>query len=218
MSYCNPEWISDYNFRRILDFRLRSSMGSPRSTEAARAPGLLVWGGVGKSRVELQPAFPVSAAPLLPAGGGSHRLLGFDASGAEVFRVLFEPHALADGAGEERHFAFVIPTPAGVQVTRIHLETPAGTASRVSRFAEIPALTPWAGAPAVLSGGPGEQTLEWRTADFPLAVLRDLESGEITGFDRSGRLSLATLGQSVEVMLSDGVRGWRLTPLGLVAP
>jgi hypothetical protein len=219
MSYCNPEWISDFNFRRILEWRMQSPMGAPQMTEAPESPGLLVWGGVRGSRVELQPAFPVTAAPLLPTGGGSYRLVGSDASGAEVFRLDFEPSVLVDGTeGLERHFAFVVPVPTSVRVARIDLQTPSGAAARVSAFPELPALAPFGPLPATVSGAPGAQTLTWSTSGFPLAILRDRDSGEITGFDRSGRLELRTLGENVEVLLSDGIRGWRVTPLGLVEP
>jgi hypothetical protein len=219
MSYCNPEWISDYNFRKLVEWRRQSVMGAPPMTESAREPGLLVWGGVRGSSVELQPAFPVSAAPLLPVEGGPYRLLGFDDSGAEVFRLDFEPGTQVDGEdGAERHFAFVVPVPPGVRVARLDLRTPLGSASRESRFPEVPALAPAGALPAVLSGAPGSETLQWSPTEFPLAIMRDKASGEITGFDRSGRLELRTLGENVEVMLSDGVRGWRVTPRGLVEP
>jgi hypothetical protein len=218
MSYCNPEWISDYNFRRILDWRRQSSMGAPAMVDAAPVDGLLVWGGVNRAGAKLEPAFPVRAAPLLPSGGGSHRLVGFDDSGREIFRVDFEPAAMSDGVDpQERHFAFVVPVPEGVRVARIDLQTPVGGASRTSRYSSVAAVPP-AESMQVVSGAAGARTLEWRLADFPLAILRDGPTGEITGFDRSGRLDLAGLGADVDVILSDGIRGWRVTPAGLVEP
>ncbi|MFC1660567.1 fibronectin type III domain-containing protein, partial [Gemmatimonadota bacterium] len=50
MSYCGPEWISDYSYRAVLDFRQGSpAFGAPGAME----PSLLVWGRVEGDRLVL---------------------------------------------------------------------------------------------------------------------------------------------------------------------
>jgi hypothetical protein len=215
MSYCNPEWISDYNFRQIVDWRRRTPGSSPAMAEGAPGPGVLIWGGVTGSSAYLEPAFPVTAAPFVPSGGGSHRLTGFSASGEQLFRFEFDPQMVADAPSRERHFAFVVPVSDATALARIELETPTGDVALRSRSSVVSQGAPPVSPGVVLSGPPEARTLAWNPVDFPLAVLRDRVSQEIVGFGRSGRL---TLDASVEVTLSDGIRGWRVTTGGLVEP
>jgi len=219
MSYCAPAWISDYNYRQLLEWRLDSPMGSPMMAAGTSGPGLLVWGRVDESGAHLEPAFPVSAAPLLPAQGGTFQLRGESAAGDELFLLNFEPRRIADGgAPGEGHFAFVIPMPA-VDVAQIELLGPGGQsavrARRLLQGAAAPAAAP---PPAALSGAPGAEVLQWDREVFPLAVLRDRDSGEVVGFDRSGSIGAGDLPRDVDVILSDGVQGWRLTQSGWVSP
>ncbi len=106
MSYCDPEWVSDYHFTNALGHRLIS--------EGAAAPGapaksLLLWGGVRPDGgLYLEPAFAVDAPPLLPEADGEHRLTGYAADGTELFSLDFAMREAADtdgGAG----FVFVLP-------------------------------------------------------------------------------------------------------------
>ena len=68
MSYCGPDWISDYFYKEILDFRQTfGSNGTPEQPE----PALLVWGRVEDGRIILEPAFEITTTPKLPSGRGS---------------------------------------------------------------------------------------------------------------------------------------------------
>lgn len=220
MSYCTPRWISDYNFDRMLQWRVASPMGSPVRTAGRSAlhdddvRGLLVWGGVSSEGAWLEPTLPTTAAPHLPAGGGRHRLRLLDASGAEVVAFSFEPDAVSHpSAPGERHFGFVVPLAAQdrARLARIELAGPEGIAVQRSRMSDAPV-----GAPSELARFPAAaDVFEWDTGTFPLLVVRDRATQRIVGMDRTGTLRLGLWDAPVDLVLADGVAAWRALPGGL---
>ncbi len=110
MSYCHPQWISEFSFSRALSHRLHGR----RTYEAAAAypssaRGLLLWGGVnGDKDLFLEPAFVVSAPPSQSPTAGAYRLTGETEDGSTVFDVAFEMAETACG-GSGRSFAFILP-------------------------------------------------------------------------------------------------------------
>ena len=123
MSYCYPQWISDYSFTRMLEFRLSDAPGrgsaaragtSAPTRAADRGAGLsdmlLLWGGVDAGELRLEPAFAYPAAARLPSSAGPYRLSGRDAAGRILFSLSFAPTSVAHGIRDEnRAFAFAIP-------------------------------------------------------------------------------------------------------------
>lgn len=111
MSYCHPQWISEYGFTRAINYRETE----PRRIAAATgfpSKGLLVWGGVNQDgEPELEPAFVVDAPPSMPALPGPFRLTGHSGDGSVLFGLDFGMVELGDGAGNA--FAFVIPVRPG---------------------------------------------------------------------------------------------------------
>ena len=162
MSYCGPEWISDYNFEKALRYRL-SSEGPASAQDAARGgaqdgsvirqPGLLVWGTIKDDGVELNPAFLLKTAISEPTGAGSYSLEGFDRSGAPMFSYQFTPQEISNG---DRSFVFTIPAGADWE-------------EALGRI--------------VVSGPEGEAVLDEGT-DLRWAIMRDPATGLIRGFFR----------------------------------
>ena len=117
MSYCYPQWISDYSFTRMLEFRLADagSAGISASAQAAdrrtaRGDMLLLWGGVDDGELRLEPAFVFRTAARRPSQPGPYRLSGRDAEGRSLFSVSFTPTPVAHGIDDDnRAFAFAIP-------------------------------------------------------------------------------------------------------------
>ena len=192
MSYCDPEWVSDYNFDKALRFRLADEGGSAVAAVAAPAASLLLWGGVDADGDPfLEPAFVVDAPPALPQSGGEYRVTGRTASGGELFSLSFGMPEGADG-DDSSSFAWAVPVRAA-----------------------------WAGelATITLSGPGGSVTLDG-DSDRPMAILRNPETGQVRGFlsdlppatqaarDAAGRAA----GPELEVLFSRGIPGasaWR---------
>ena len=109
MSYCGPQWISDYSFGRALRYRTGKGLADNGRAIADRK-GLLIWGGVNADgKLVIEPAFVVDAPPLLPDGSGPYRVAGLDAESGELFRMTFAMPETADADGPVRTFAFVLP-------------------------------------------------------------------------------------------------------------
>ena len=109
MSYCRPEWISDYNFSKALKYRLSEEQAPVMAAAfASVSGGLLVWGGVNETaEIALHPSFAVDAPPLLPNRDGPYRLTGEDRNGAILFQLAFAMPEVADAEGKS--FAFILP-------------------------------------------------------------------------------------------------------------
>jgi len=122
MSYCGPNWISDYNYAGVVDYRAAYGFveyyGAPGVGEtvmafggtidgapAAAGPGLTSsWLGEGTATgADLR--FVDTGAVSRRSQAGAYTLVGRDAAGAVVFTSAFEAYAYADGpGGDERLF------------------------------------------------------------------------------------------------------------------
>lgn len=112
MSYCGPEWVSDYSFNKALHFRetLEPERAGSSASATAAARGLLLWGGQGADSVPvLEPAFVVRAPPSLPPEEGPFRLAGLTAREDTLFSFSFAMQETGLGDGQSA-FAFVLPT------------------------------------------------------------------------------------------------------------
>ena len=173
MSYCahNVYWISDFFFNKALNHRLTDGAAVQAATagKAAPVPALLVWGGRYIDGVPfLDPAFVVDAVPSVPRVGGEFTIEGANAGGLPVFTYAFDMPVIGDAKGKETSFVYALP------------------------------LQPeWAGSLAsiTLSGPGGVATLN-ETTDRPMAILRDLQSGQVRGF--LSDLSSAEAAQAAE--------------------
>ena len=156
MSYCQPQWISDYHFTNALRYRLFDEGPPQVAAFAANARGLLLWGGMdAEGEPFLNPAFVVDAPPALPDSAGAYRIAGRSAGGDELFALSFAIPEVVDGDGSSS-FAFVLP-----------------------------AEPNWAGSLAVvtLSGPGGSVTLD-SDSDLPMTILLDPSTGQVRGILR----------------------------------
>ncbi|NNK63126.1 MAG: hypothetical protein HKO98_07910, partial [Gemmatimonadetes bacterium] len=219
MTYCGPEWISDYVFERILDHRgpapsapsggaaASSTAASSSTAVAASGPpvdGLLVWGRVSDGELVLEPAFEVRAPALLPSAPGRLRLEGRTDAGV-AFSLSFDPVAVADGGVNEGHFAFVVPLDRARGTLRsLRLSDGARQTGHARPAQQIPG--PGTGPDlriAALDGTRAEVT--WDRTRHPMALVRDAETGQVLAFARGGRVAVAPAGSRLEVTLSDGL-------------
>ena len=154
MSYCEPEWVSDFNFSNTLRVRLGNDHRPVPPNQAANRQTLLVWGGMDASGEPfLEPAFVVDAPASLPEEVGEYQLTGLTIDGAQLFSMSLPMPNVADGDGSSS-FAFTLPV-----------------------------QTEWAGnlASITLSGPGGSATLDQST-DRPMAILRDMRTGQVRAF------------------------------------
>ena len=196
MSYCDPQWISDYQFTNALRYRLETESGSILVAAAAPPPAasgraLLLWGGLdGEGGPYLRPAFFIDAPPTLPAAGGAYSLTGRDPGGAELFSLSFAMAEYTDAEDDRAGFSFALPVTWTEELASITLQGPEGSAS-----------------------------LD-RDTDDPVTILRDPATGQIRGiFDGPPPAALApgpaaaplapgpaaAPGQGFEVLFSRGI-------------
>ena len=129
MSYCEPTWISDYHFRKALDFRLATETAPTPIMADVTRKRLLLWGGVSpEGELRLNPAFALEAPAKPSSGSGPYRIDGFAANGTREFSVSFAVDEIEHGGGG---FLFTIPFEVewSGSLDRILLSGPEGTAT-----------------------------------------------------------------------------------------
>jgi hypothetical protein len=202
MSYCNPTWISDYNYLKVLNFRVQQDGRRSAALElsGAAAPGLLVWGGVEGGRLVLEPAFTLDMRPSLPVSSGRYRIEGYDGGGAQLFSMSFEPNA-TDHSDAQKGFAFSIPASLAQpeRLAELRLTGPEGRVSQ-TRSPDLPL------APLSAERRGNRVALAWQRTAHPMALIRDAATGEVLSFARGGDAQVPTGTGAVEILLSDGVR------------
>ena len=130
MSYCLPQWVSDYSFAKAFQYRLEAErLGSapPPMRTAPPRRVLLLWGGVREGRPVLEPPIAWDAAPKLPERPGSHSLVAYDGTGRRLFALSFDPTLTSRG---DQSFLFAVPIDPSWERTlaTVALTGPEGTA------------------------------------------------------------------------------------------
>ena len=153
MSYCHPQWISDYNFTKALEYRIQSE--APSAAVAAtgdqpRGSRLLLWGQLSaEGELQLDPAFALDAPAQLPSGSGPYRVEAFSGDGTRALALDFEMETVSEGGGS---FLFLVPLAQDV----------------IAGLERI-----------VLSGPEGTTALERETRASPVAIVMDRATGRI---------------------------------------
>ncbi|WP_420635129.1 leucine-rich repeat domain-containing protein [Candidatus Palauibacter sp.] len=125
MSYCNPNWVSDYNFTNALRFRLQDTV----EVWPAASRTLIVSGGAAADgALHLDPAFVIETSPVVPRSGGPYELTGSRADGSELFSLSFDMGEIWDGEGRSG-FTFALPVQAEweSELASLALTGPGGT-------------------------------------------------------------------------------------------
>ncbi len=117
MTYCTSRpWLSDYYFEKVIDYRAGIAGDGARAPAVsatahhagAHPPGemLVLWGGVLRGELRLDPPFSMRTDARLPEDTGPYRILGTGTDGRSLFSLDFTPGE--DGYGNG-HFFFAIP-------------------------------------------------------------------------------------------------------------
>jgi hypothetical protein len=199
MGYCENEWISDYTYVGVMNWR--DSEALQRGMAAVIQPGVLVWGRIEGGRVELEPALRVTARPSLPTRPGPYRLEGRADDGGRLFGFDFAPLAVADDPRGANHFAFVVPLRAegAMRLASLHLEGPGIAGSSAQGSSEAPTV-------GVTHAGAGRLALRWDASRWPMLLVRDPVTGEVLSFARGGAAEVATARDEVTVTVSGRAR------------
>jgi hypothetical protein len=202
MGYCSPDWVSDYSWSGMVGYR----EGGPNTTAPAvgATEGLLIWGRLTPDGIVLEPAFRIAVRPEHLPEPGPHRVELLDDGGQVLSAARFAGQPVGDlpGAPEE-HFAFVFPVASAVEsrITGVRVIAHARTATQrtVSGSTE----------PDVVVTRRSESGIEvrWDGARYPMALIRDARTGEVLSFARGGSTLITARSQTLDLQLSDGVRG-----------
>ena len=191
MSYCHPQWISDYNFRKALEYRIRTETSSRAlaAQDEPRGSRLLLRGHVSaEGELHLDPAFVLDAPAQLPSGSGPYRIAGFSGDGAPAFTLDFDMEMVSEGGGA---FFFLVPF----------------AEERIASLERI-----------VLSGPEGSTALDRETRAPPVAIVMDRATGRIRSILRGEAAAAASATVAADarsggvarerVLVSHGLPGW----------
>jgi hypothetical protein len=214
MGYCPNAWVSDYTYQRVQAFRQSQPAGSAVAGSAVAGmvqPCLLVWGHIENGRPVLEPGFEIVTRPRLPSAPGPYAVEATGADGSSVFRLSFDATQVADDPRGNRHFAFAVPLDQAraAQLGNLRLSGPGGAVTASSRPA---AQLQRAGRPSKVEArrDAAGVTVSWNTADHPMVMVRDPETGEVLSFARGGNSRVWTAKGEVDLEMSDGVKSQRL--------
>lgn len=196
MSYCQPTWISDYNYQKIRTFlRARALRSATSAVPVASIRGSISADG----DLRLQPLLRL-LAPYEPTERGE----------LEV-RINGVAHQLQTFRGSEGdralHFAGVVPDP-GVVKTLLVTHGDQQWSRQATRNVDAPVPS--------LTESDGMLHVRWDVGHYPYAAVRHV-SGEqrttlalkLVGGDAELSLAGLPIGGSFEVSLSDGLNGAR---------
>jgi CARDB len=199
MGYCTNEWISDYTYVNVLNFRAQHP--TLAGTSQAVQPALLVWGRIERDRVVLEPAFRISTRPSLPEPSGPYRVEGRAADGSVLFHLDFAPAEVADAPDAPRSFAFAVPLSAA-RADRLSELTLQGE----GRSARVSASSGTADV-EVRSAPGGRVRLRWDATRAPVVLVRDPATGQVISFARGGQADLVTARRELALSVADRVGG-----------
>jgi hypothetical protein len=202
MGYCSPDWVSDYSWSGMVGYRENGANNAPPAGSGTE--GLLIWGRLTPDGIVLEPAFRVPVRAEHLSGAGPHRVELLDDGGQVLSAARFAGHPVGDlpGAPEE-HFAFVVPVASVVEsrITGVRVIANARTAMRRTVSGSTD--------PDVVVTRRSESGIEvrWDGTRYPMALIRDARTGEVLSFARGGSALIAARSQTLDLQLSDGVRG-----------
>ncbi|WP_052571496.1 IPT/TIG domain-containing protein [Geothrix fermentans] len=213
MGYCSPNWVSDYVYKKILDFRSGptglikvTDEDAPLPQDQSTARECLIVRGIvhADGQVELLPSFRTRSLPTSAPEPGDYTLEGVDQKNLTVFST---PVALMDlgcwPKGRERHFVMALPLEAAVldAVTGLRM-------LRAGRpVASLRGSAAEAAPPEVQRLQNGKVQLTWDVSVHPAVLVRDADSGEVLAILSGGRQAFTARARRFELAFGDGGGG-----------
>jgi len=209
MGYCDNPWISDYIYKRVLDYR-EANAAITQAELAAKQPAILVWGRIENGRPVLEPAFQIVTRPRLPGRSGPYSVTGTAADSSQLFTLSFDVTVAADDTRGNGHFAFAVPLDQrrALQLASVRLSGPGGMALNTRTAASLQA---GAAGPVITARREGQSVvLRWNALALPTIMVRDPDTGSVLSFARGGNARVWTSKGELDLELSDGVKSQRL--------
>lgn len=207
MGYCDPNWVSDYVFMRILDHREATPQPLAPGPHAEE-PCLVITAQETDQGFVLGPVLEVPTRPAIGAGTHGFRIKGYDAKDAAILDLPVDVVELGCGpfAGR-RAVVAALPCGNGLGERLQRLALVEGGTERAAL--QVPSqdgfLRKAAGIRARRAAG-GRMELTWDAQAFPAAWIRDPLTGEILATLQGGRAILPVVDPRSELRLSDGLR------------
>lgn len=225
MTYCPNQWVSAYNYRKVMDFRQANPTGA--GVMLPPAPVLLVSGSISASGISLDPAFSLVSSPAQADLQGSHVIEGFDTSNRVVFSWRFSPYRVEDAGSEQEAFVVAVPVAPTVQerVVRIGVRALSSAGLRRESNSRQAVRTKSFGLPAVagdqaaqvrglatLRKNGARTELVWSPTITQAVMVRDRLSGDVLALVRDGSLDLSQFGapERLDIHISDGTGSVKL--------
>jgi len=206
MSYCSNQWVSDYTYKAVMNYRESSGIGfqAQGSENGAPEPCLLVWGLRRNGQILLEPSFHVNTRPSIPEPG-PFRVEGLDANGTPVWSQSFDlmeithmPDPTAAG------FCFAAPMSAELNDQIVTLRVVEWGQERARHDAPKLGFRQSAVQSTLARAGDGID-FAWDASASPVVMIRDLDHGTCLGFARGGSKRIETDASRIELRYSDGV-------------
>lgn len=207
MTYCGPRWISDRNYRSVMNYRSLEERNQTALSAASVTTVILVSGHTKDGSLALRPSFTFEATPRPPQQGEwVWQLLGDD--DRVITAVSFAPDVIATTEPDaEFGFGFTVGTNQAALglARRARVLDPAGTV--VAETMQVAGRTQAAAEPKVtLERGPGELlTLRWDAGAYPAVVVREANGGNALTRGEGGSVSFVSAQERFEVLLSTGL-------------
>jgi hypothetical protein len=206
MGYCPDPWVSDYIYRRVLIYRAANASAVQVAAPAKQAT-VLVWGRIVQGQAVLEPAFQIVTRPVLPARPGAYSVEGVASDGTSLFRLSFDPVAVADDPKGSKLFAFAVPLESAraARLADLRLSGPGGVASAAAlSVARVPRAT--APDSIVARRESAGVAVEWNSSTHPMIMVRDPDTGEVLSFARGGKARVSSAKGTLDLVVSDGVQ------------
>ncbi len=222
MAYCGFEWVSDYVYEKVIDYRMGGTDPTISSTAgpigSAPQDCLLVWGSVVDGEVRLRPGFAVKMVPSVHDPNATYTAEMLGPSGQSLGRIAFEP-SIADHS-PNRGFVVAMPLnkPAVAGKEMMVSAGPVGNVSsiKILKNSELMANSSHGSseaatriqasnqAPLAVRLENGMVRFTWDALAKPMVMIRN-EAGQVIALAEGGSIDLVTNSRMLTIQYSGGM-------------
>ncbi len=220
MGYCENNWVSDYVYKKIMDFRGATGGFLHAGAEDDPLPAdqsvmrecLIVRGLVhSDGTVEFLPSFRTQALPSAPVKKGEYLLDCLDAKGTSVFTSPLELVEFGCWPkGREQSFIVALPLDAAVLDTLVGLNVSKEGTVLARLRSVLPSARASAAPPTLIRLSEDQVQISWDASLYRAVMVRDADSGEVVAILSGGKQTITNSSKRFELVFSDGVQGYTL--------